>query len=194
MSVTIGSYAFNRSDYYIYGAQEKQSLTDQTKTSESKTYPKEGSIHEYLKDLKTRYPELNIFVGKSAEGAGLSNLTIAPNIAKEMAENPEAAIKYEKMVAAMPDAERWLAQKFLEENVGLQAHGFIIDEKGGMSSWGKIQYQVENNGFFSNTKIHTKTISTSEMIEERMQQAVIQTQPISMASYSHIGSIINQYA
>lgn len=192
MSVTIGSYAFSKSDYYIYGAQERQSLTDQAKTSVTKTYPRTGSIHEYLQELKTRYPELNIFVGKSAEGSGLSNLTIAPNIIKEMAENPEAAMMYEKMVAALPESERWLAQTFLEEDVTLQAHGFILDEKGGMSSWGKISYLAEEGGFFSNTKTHTKTISTSDLIEQRMQQMTEAT-PV-VTSYDHVGSIINQYA
>ncbi len=55
-----------------------------------------------LQELKKQFSDLNIGVGGSGRGAtfssGLNNVSIAPNILKEMSEDPEARAKYEDVL------------------------------------------------------------------------------------------------
>ncbi len=63
---------------------------------------KADTTGEVLKELKQQFPELNInsgtFSGKATRSSGINNVTIAPNILQEMADDPEKRIEYESLL------------------------------------------------------------------------------------------------
>ena len=86
-----------------------------------------------LKELKEKYPGLNITVGtKPFSGTGTSNLSISSKILKEMQENPEKRMEYEALIYDVAHTD---VNSGIMPGRKLKSHGFIIDDKGGLRSW-----------------------------------------------------------
>lgn len=98
----------------------------------------ENSGGEVLKDLKEKFPNLKFQVGTAPfSGSGLNNVSISPKILREMQNNPEKRVEYEALIYDISNTNI--------SSPNLKAHGFIIDDNGGLRGWGISQHNDGEN-------------------------------------------------
>lgn len=84
-----------------------------------------------LGELSKQFKDVNFGVGTQPfGGTGTNNISIAPNILRQMANDPEKRMEYEALIY---DCDNVL--KDSANRPGLKAQGFIIDGKGELSMW-----------------------------------------------------------
>lgn len=84
-----------------------------------------------LSDLSKQFKDVNFSVGtKPFSGSGTNNISIAPNILRQMANDPEKRMEYEALIYDCDNALKNSANR-----PGLKAQGFVIDGKGELSMW-----------------------------------------------------------
>lgn len=89
-----------------------------------------------LSDLSKQFKDVNFGVGTQPfGGSGTNNITIAPNILRQMANDPEKKLEYEALIY---DCDK--ALKNSANRPGLKAQGFVIDSKGELSMWSIGQF------------------------------------------------------
>ena len=124
-----------------------------------------SSTQNYLKELKEKYPGVNITVAdfnseKQSDAymlgsRGYNNIAVSSSIIEKMASDPAAAAKYEKVFAEMSgNAER--VEKFARENNDeILGAGAVIDKNGKISYWmvGRSKDKMENPGTVYKEKI-----------------------------------------
>lgn len=99
-----------------------------------------NDIEKYLSELQKKHKELNIMSGSvdtsRRSGMGKTDVKIASNILEEMASNPEAEAKYERMLSAIPRLNKW-ADSMIKAMTGseVQYRQVWIDENGDMGSF-----------------------------------------------------------
>ena len=143
-------------------------VTDYTNTyAASKTNGSSttGNAQNYLKELKEKYPGVNITVAdfnseKQSDAymlgtRGYNNIAVSSSIIEKMASDPAAAAKYEKVFAEMSgNAEK--KKKFARENNDeILGAGAVIDKNGKVSYWmvGRSKDKMENPGTVYKEKI-----------------------------------------
>lgn len=83
-----------------------------------------------LKSLAEKFPNLKFSVGtKPFSGSGLNNVAIAPNILREMEENPDKKLEYEALLYDVANLSP------PPSAMNIKAQGVIIDSNGEMSMW-----------------------------------------------------------
>ena len=88
-----------------------------------------------LAELAEKFPKLKFTVGTQPfSGSGKGNVAIAPNILKEMANDPAKREEYE---ALLYDVQQCTEEMSMTRPNGnkLKAHGWIIHKDGGLSAW-----------------------------------------------------------
>lgn len=84
-----------------------------------------------LGDLQKQFKDVNFGVGTQPfSGSGTNNISIAPNILRQMANDPEKKLEYEALIYDCANG--------LKENAnrpGLKAQGVIIGSDGGLRGW-----------------------------------------------------------
>lgn len=88
-----------------------------------------------LAELAEKFPKLQFTVGTQPfSGSGKGNVAIAPNILKEMANDPAKREEYE---ALLYDVQQCTEEMSMTRPNGnkLKAHGWIIHKDGGLSAW-----------------------------------------------------------
>lgn len=89
-----------------------------------------------LNDLQKQFKDVNFGVGTQPfGGSGTNNITIAPNILRQMANDPEKKLEYEALIYDCNNALKNSANR-----PGLKAQGFVIDSKGELSMWSIGQF------------------------------------------------------
>lgn len=89
-----------------------------------------------LSDLSKQFKDVNFGVGTQPfGGSGTNNITIAPNILRQMANDPEKKLEYEALIYDCNNALKNSANR-----PGLKAQGFVIDSKGELSMWSIGQF------------------------------------------------------
>ena len=89
-----------------------------------------------LSDLSKQFKDVNFGVGTQPfGGSGTNNITISPNILRQMANDPEKKLEYEALIYDCDNALKNSANR-----PGLKAQGFIIDSKGELSMWSIGQF------------------------------------------------------
>ena len=84
-----------------------------------------------LSDLSKEFKDVNFSVGaKPFSGSGTNNISIAPNILHQMANDPDKKLEYEALIYDCNNALKNSANR-----PGLKAQGFVIDGKGELSMW-----------------------------------------------------------
>ena len=115
-----------------------------------------SSTQTYLKELKEKYPGVNITVAdfnseKQSDAymlgsRGYNNIAVSSSIIEKMASDPTAVAKYEKVFAEMSgNAER--VEKFARENNDeILGAGAVIDKNWKISYWmvGRSKDKMEN--------------------------------------------------
>lgn len=85
---------------------------------------------ETLKTLSEKFPNLKFSIGtKPFCGSGLNNVSIAPNILREMEKNPEKKLEYEALLYDVANLNP------PPSSMNIKSHGVIIDSNGEMSMW-----------------------------------------------------------
>lgn len=117
---------------------------EETRTASSRKLS--SSAQEYLRELKEKYPDVNITVADFRNekqfdsymlgSSGFNNIVIASNIIEQMANDPAAAAKYEKVIADVPRAGEEIKADCDAMGIKLIACGARIDEKGKVTYWG----------------------------------------------------------
>lgn len=96
--------------------------------AQSRTDEKSENV---LSDLQKQFKDVNFGVGTQPFcGSGTNNITIAPNILRQMANDPEKRMEYEALIY---DCNNVLKNSANRPN--LKAQGFVIDGKGELSMW-----------------------------------------------------------
>ena len=84
-----------------------------------------------LNDLQKQFKDVNFSVGTQPfGGSGTKNISIAPNILRQMANDPDKRMEYEALIYDCANG--------LKENAnrpGLKAQGVIIGADGGLRGW-----------------------------------------------------------
>ena len=89
-----------------------------------------------LSDLSKQFKDVNFGIGTQPfGGSGTNNITIAPNILRQMANDPEKKLEYEALIYDCDNALKNSANR-----PGLKAQGFVIDSKGELSMWSIGQF------------------------------------------------------
>ena len=84
-----------------------------------------------LNDLQKQFKDVNFSVGTQPfGGSGTNNITIAPNILRQMANDPEKRMEYEALIYDCNNALKNSANR-----PGLKAQGVIIGADGGLRGW-----------------------------------------------------------
>ena len=87
-----------------------------------------------LKELKEKYPDLNITVGMGPfSGTGTNNLSISPKILKQMEQDSEKRMEYEALIYDVANTD---VNGGIMPGRKMKSHGFIIDDNGGLRGWG----------------------------------------------------------
>ena len=95
----------------------------------------ENKSDSVLADLQKKFKNINFSVGTQPfGGSGKNNISVAPNILREMKNNPEKRIEYEALIY---DCENELRESSGRKN--LKSQGFIIGSDGGLRKWGISQ-------------------------------------------------------
>ena len=124
-----------------------------------------SSTQNYLKELKEKYPGVNITVAdfnseKQSDAymlgsRGYNNIAVSSSIIEKMASDPAAAAKYEKVFAEM-SGNAGRVEKFARENNDeILGAGAVIDKNGKISYWmvGRSKDKMENPGTVYKDKI-----------------------------------------
>ena len=83
-----------------------------------------------LKSLSEKFPKLKFSVGTAPfSGNGLNNVAIAPNILREMENNPDKKMEYEALLYDVANLNP------PPSGMNIKAQGVIIDANGEMSMW-----------------------------------------------------------
>ena len=88
-----------------------------------------------LAELSEKFPKLKFTVGTQPfSGSGKGNVAIAPNILKEMENDPAKREEYEALLYDVQQCTEGMSMTRPNGNK-LKAHGWIIHEDGGLSAW-----------------------------------------------------------
>lgn len=83
-----------------------------------------------LKSLSEKFPKLKFSVGTAPfSGSGLNNVAIAPNILREMENDPEKKLEYEALLYDVANLNP------PSSSMNIKAQGVIIDKNGEMNMW-----------------------------------------------------------
>lgn len=93
-----------------------------------------------LADLQKQFKDVNFGVGsKPFSGSGTNNISIAPDILRQMANDPEKRLEYEALIYDCANVLKDSANR-----PDLKAQGIIIDSKGELSMWSISQTGDDN--------------------------------------------------
>lgn len=118
-----------------------------------------------LKSLAEKFPELKFSVGtKPFSGTGMNNVSISPKILKQMEKDPEKRMEYEALIYDIAHTD--VQSGRLPEHK-LKSHGFIIEDDGGLRSWGISQYDDGNRKEQSHVKRSNKGNWWQELLSKQ---------------------------
>ncbi|MBR4153285.1 MAG: hypothetical protein IKT98_10055 [Selenomonadaceae bacterium] len=97
---------------------------------------KDEKSENVLSDLSKQFKDINFSVGTQPfGGSGTNNITIAPNILRQMANDPEKKLEYEALIYDFDQVLKSSANR-----PGLKSQGVVIDSKGETSMWSIGQF------------------------------------------------------
>lgn len=89
-----------------------------------------------LSKLKDKFSGINIKVGTAPyNGKGLNNMSIAPNILREMENNPEKRLEYEALMYDCESLVGSMANRTLPNGSKMVSFGFVLNSDGTLGSW-----------------------------------------------------------
>lgn len=144
---------------------------------------------EMLSHLASKFPDMKFSTatGKAAMGGtGTNNIAIAPNILREMAENPEKRIEYEALIYDFQEVMKNAPSTIHGSKV--IAAGSFINEDGSVGGWSMTQNYGEDTqnhlsslnkkdkkSWISQLFPEKKEVSLFEKLQKNNDKAAIQT-------------------
>ncbi len=151
MPVKVGGSYVSEAAYSFAQAQ----VTDKDKEKDSGV----------LKNLAEKFPNLKFSVGtKPFSGTEMNNVSISPKILKQMEQNPEKRMEYEALIYDIAHTD---VQSGRAPEHKLKSHGFIIEDDGGLRSWGISEFNGGNNRQQSNVKRSDKKNWWQELLPKK---------------------------
>lgn len=148
----LGINNYNSSNYYegtkANKTGKKQEILQNSKvqtsgadsTAKTESSAESSNTQKYLADIQKKNPQINIMSGnqntsRTKNSNSKTDVMIAPSILKQMASDPKAAQKYEKMIADIPALDKW-ADSMIHALTGSEVkyRQVWIDEDGNMGS------------------------------------------------------------
>lgn len=97
---------------------------------------KDEKSENVLSDLSKQFKDINFSVGTQPfGGSGTNNITISPNILRQMANDPEKRMEYEALIY---DFDQVLKSR--SNSPEIKSQGVVINSKGETSMWAIRQY------------------------------------------------------
>lgn len=132
MAIKVGNSYISEAAY----AQAKAKI-EQEQNTESGA---KSSVTNYLNTLREKHPGANFTTSTQPfSGSGTNNIGISPRILSQVANDPEKRLEYEALIIDIKDIQKSLPSMYKGTGMKLIAHGTIIDENGGVSSWSITQ-------------------------------------------------------
>lgn len=148
----LGINNYNSPNYYegtkANKTGKKQEISENSKvqtsaagsTAKTENSAESSNTQKYLADIQKKNPQINIMSGnqntsRTKNSNSKTDVMIAPSILKQMASDPEAAQKYEKMLSDIPALDKW-ADSMIHALTGSEVkyRQVWIDEDGNMGS------------------------------------------------------------
>ncbi len=185
------------SDYKAQYAKEAISLDK--KTNDNSQISKEQISKEYLQNLRIKYPDVNITVVdfKSEKQelsymlgcSGGNNIAISANIIDKMANDPDVAARYEKVIEKLPQDCKEIKEN-IESEPGCTciACGVKIDKNGKVTYWSvgkkvgegpgtkeKFQKELEERRTLKKKKAKEEAIKQKKVLEKQALEEKIKS-------------------
>lgn len=107
------------------------SYVSESAMSYAQSQNEKSKSNDSLSSLSNKFKDVKFKVGTAPfSDKGTNNISISPNILRQMNENPDKRLEYEALIY---DCQREL--KSSSNRSGLSAQGFIIDSDGGLRKW-----------------------------------------------------------
>ncbi|RDU63741.1 DUF6033 family protein [Helicobacter ganmani] len=135
MAVQIGDIYVSQAAYDYVKSQKFGDIQGVQKDSSDST------SNALLGELVVKYSNLNF---NSNEQKGLNNLSIAPNILKEMADDPKVREKYEALIYDINELAKNPIKKDLFGGE-IETSGFVINADGSVSGWAVSRSKSESS-------------------------------------------------
>lgn len=120
-----------------------------------------------IKDLTEKFPDMKFSSGtKPFGGSGINNVSIAPNILRQMANDPEKRLEYEALIydcASLTPA--------LSKRKGRVAYGWMINSDGSLGAWGISKSGGENSRSLLKLDKNKKSTWESKILESLKPKA-----------------------
>ena len=118
-----------------------------------------------MKSLAEKFPNLKFSVGTAPfSGKGLNNVSISPKFLKQMEKDPEKRLEYEALIYDIAHTD---VQSGRAPEHKLKSHGFIIEDDGGLRSWGISEYSDGNKRSQSHVKRSAKKNWWQEILDKQ---------------------------
>ncbi|MCM1259064.1 MAG: DUF6033 family protein [Roseburia sp.] len=119
MAVKVGNSWVSETAY----AYAKSKMNDSTE---------DNKTNSMLNQLSEQFPDTKFSTNTAPfSGTGINNIQIAPNILKEMVNDPKKRMEYEALIYDCVQVEKTL----VAARSDVKAHGTIIDSNGNLSGW-----------------------------------------------------------
>ena len=149
MPVKVGGSYVSEAAYSFAKAQ----VTDKTEES------------DVMKSLAEKFPNLKFSVGTAPfSGNGLNNVSISPKVLKQMEKDPKKRLEYEALIYDIAHTD---VQSGRAPEHKLKSHGFIIEDDGGLRSWGISEYSDGNKRSQSHVKRSAKKNWWQEILDKQ---------------------------
>lgn len=162
-----------------------------------------------LDKLSQKYPDIQFGIGtKPFSGTGKNNISIAPNILKEMENNPDKRLEYEALIYDCNQAIKNMPDKTPNGST-IKSFGFIINSDGSLGAWSisesggdtkRNRYSLDKNKKDSwldeilekrkQKKIEDKKKIKAEE-QEKLQEKLIETAESAKNRTKALGSIVD---
>lgn len=117
-----------------------------------------------MKSLAEKFPNLKFSVGtKPFSGTGMNNVSISPKILKQMEQDPDKRMEYEALIYDIAHTD---VQSGRAPEHKLKSHGFIIEDDGGLRSWGISESNEGNRRQQSKVKRSQKKNWWQELLDK----------------------------
>ncbi|MDL2283525.1 DUF6033 family protein [Oxalobacter sp. OttesenSCG-928-P03] len=131
-----------------------------------------SSASDVLRDLKNQFPDATFSTSTQPGGSGIGNIAIAPNILRQMAEDPEKRLEYEALIYDMMEVTKTLPGQFASQGSELTAQGWIIDSNGELSSWSSGRTKSGNDSQFNTLLPRNDKESWIEKLLKSIQESI----------------------
>lgn len=125
-----------------------------------------------LDKLSEQYPDLQFSTNtKPFSGTGKNNIGIAPNILKEMENDPEKRLEYEALIYDCNEVIKNMPAK-TQNGSKIKSFGFIINSDGGLSAWSISESGGNTNRNRYSLDKNKKDSWLDEILEKKKQKKI----------------------